>query len=247
MPWHGCSTRAAHEPVGSRRRATDLRPAWRAHGLPPGAVAGAAVVALIVLLALAAPWITPDDPLAQHLGARLEAPPSTICVHRRAGRDLLSRCCTAPRNTRAGRAGGALHGAAGTHVGIVAGFCGGWIDRLLSGLINLVMAFPASFWRWPSWACWDGIDQRGTRADPHGMAGLCAPGARGDAGAAPQRLHRAAQMQGIEVCGCSGVMSCLRVCHHAGPPGTGPGLDHPVGGGPGIPGPWHPAADPEWE
>jgi peptide/nickel transport system permease protein len=122
-----------------------IRSAWRAHGLPPGAVAGAAMVALLVLLALAAPWIAPDDPLAQHLGARLEAPSlHHLCGTDGLGRDLLSRLLYGGRATLGLVALVALFMVPlGLTVGIVAGFCGGWVDRVLSGLINLVMAFPA--------------------------------------------------------------------------------------------------------
>ena len=122
----------------------DVRPIWRTHGLPPGALAGAAVISLIVLLALAAPWIAPDDPLAQHLGGRLEGPSLRhLCGTDGLGRDLLSRLLYGARATLGLVALVALFMVPlGLTVGIVAGFCGGWIDRLLSGLINVVMAFP---------------------------------------------------------------------------------------------------------
>ena len=116
----------------------------RAHGLPTGALAGAAVISLIVLLALAAPWIAPDDPLAQHLGGRLQGPSlHHLCGTDGLGRDLLSRLLYGARATLGLVALVALFMVPlGLTVGIVAGFCGGWIDRLLSGLINVVMAFP---------------------------------------------------------------------------------------------------------
>jgi peptide/nickel transport system permease protein len=123
----------------------DVRPAWRGRRLPLETLAGASLIALIVLLALGAPWIAPYDPLAQHLVARLE-PPSFqhLCGTDGLGRDLLSRLLYGARATLGLVALVALLMVPlGVAIGIVAGFCGGWIDRLLTGMTNLVMAFPA--------------------------------------------------------------------------------------------------------
>jgi peptide/nickel transport system permease protein len=107
-------------------------------------VVGAGVVLLVVIVALAAPWIAPHDPLLQDLGNRLR-PPMTghILGTDGLGRDLLSRLIYGARPTLGLVAlVAALMVPIGLTVGIVSGYCGGWVERTLMGLTNIVMAFP---------------------------------------------------------------------------------------------------------
>jgi peptide/nickel transport system permease protein len=111
---------------------------------PPSLLGGAALLLLIAGAALLGPWLVAHDPITQDLAARLQ-PPSL--VHPLGtdglGRDQLSRLLYGARSTL----GlvvlvAALMVPLGLFIGIVGGYWSGWVDRLLGGLTNLVMAFP---------------------------------------------------------------------------------------------------------
>jgi peptide/nickel transport system permease protein len=123
-------------------------PAWSAmRGRAPrsrATVFGASVLALVTLAALAAPWLVPYDPLLQDISRRL-APPSTMHLlgTDSLGRDLLSRLLYGARATLGLTALVAvLMVPIGLSVGIASGYYGSWTDRVLSGVTNVVMAFP---------------------------------------------------------------------------------------------------------
>jgi len=108
------------------------------------AVLGTGVVTVVILIALAAPWIAPCDPLAQEVGHRLQPasaqhPLGTDGL----GRDLLSRLIYGARATL-GLVGlvVVLMAPIGLTLGIVAGYYGGLTERLLMGLTNITMALP---------------------------------------------------------------------------------------------------------
>lgn len=120
-------------------------PGMQGRALRSGAtVFGAGALVLVAFAALAAPWLAPCDPLLQDIGRRL-APPSAahLLGTDGLGRDLLSRLLYGARPTLAltGLVGLAMV-PVGLTIGIVSGYCGGWTERLLSGLTNIVMAFP---------------------------------------------------------------------------------------------------------
>lgn len=104
----------------------------------------ASALALVTLAALAAPWLAPYDPLLQDIGRRL-APPSAMHLLGTdgLGRDLLSRLLYGARATL-GLTGLVAVSMAptGLSIGIASGYYGGWTDRILSGVTNVVMAFP---------------------------------------------------------------------------------------------------------
>jgi peptide/nickel transport system permease protein len=109
-----------------------------------GAVFGAVVIVLVIFAAFGAPWISPQDPLLQDIGNRLQAPSWTHLLGTDAlGRDLLSRLIYGARPTLGlVTLVAALMVPIGMTIGIVAGYCGGWVERTLMGLTNIIMAFP---------------------------------------------------------------------------------------------------------
>ncbi|MBM3274190.1 MAG: ABC transporter permease, partial [Candidatus Sericytochromatia bacterium] len=109
-----------------------------------GAVAGAVVVALFLGVALLAPWIAPYDPLAQDLTVRLQPPgPAHWLGTDDLGRDVLSRLIAgAGISLQVGLLSVGLAFAAGSAIGLAAGYLGGWFDELLMRAIDIVMAFP---------------------------------------------------------------------------------------------------------
>jgi peptide/nickel transport system permease protein len=108
------------------------------------AVIGTSVIGFVLIIALAAPWIARCDPLHQDVGHRLE--PATL-QHPLGtdglGRDLLARLIYGARSTL-GLAGlvVVLMVPTGLCIGIVSGYYGGLIERVLMGLTNITMALP---------------------------------------------------------------------------------------------------------
>lgn len=110
-----------------------------------GLSVGLLVVAGVALAAVFAPWLAPNDPYAQDVGQRLLSPSLLHpCGTDGLGRDLLSRLLYGARTTLALVAlVAALMVPVGLTVGIAAGYYGGWLDRMLMGVTNVVMSFPA--------------------------------------------------------------------------------------------------------
>jgi ABC-type dipeptide/oligopeptide/nickel transport system permease subunit len=109
-----------------------------------GAVAGAFVAALFLAIALLARWLAPYDPLAQDLAVRLQPPgPAHWLGTDDLGRDVLSRLISgAGISLQVGLLSVGLAFAAGSAIGLAAGYLGGWFDELLMRAIDIVMAFP---------------------------------------------------------------------------------------------------------
>ena len=113
-------------------------------GLPPSLLGGSLLLLAILVPALWAPWLLPHDPLTQNLAQRLQ-PPSLLypCGTDGLGRDVLARLVYGTRATLGLVAVVALFMVPlGLVIGIAAGYLGGWVDRTLTALTNLVMAFP---------------------------------------------------------------------------------------------------------
>jgi peptide/nickel transport system permease protein len=105
---------------------------------------GLAVLGVCAVLAIAAPWLAPYDPLHQQIEARLQ-PPSLVhwLGTDSLGRDALSRLLYGARPTLLLVAlVAAFMAPIGLTFGILGGYFSGSVDRLLSGLTNVVMAFP---------------------------------------------------------------------------------------------------------
>jgi peptide/nickel transport system permease protein len=122
-----------------RRRWLRVPAPWRR----PLAVAGVAVVAAWLVIAVFAPVIGPDDPLAQNY-AILAAPSAAHWFGTdELGRDVLSRVLSGARVTLPlSVLLVILAMAIGAVVGATAGFIGGWADNVLMRLSDLFFAFP---------------------------------------------------------------------------------------------------------
>jgi peptide/nickel transport system permease protein len=105
---------------------------------------GMTAFCIALLAALTAPWIAPFDPIAQDIGQRLSPPTLMHLLGTDGlGRDILSRLIYGARPTLSLVALViSLSVPIGLTVGIVAGYCGGWIERALMGVTDVVMAFP---------------------------------------------------------------------------------------------------------
>ena len=109
-----------------------------------------AVVAVALLAAVFASVLAPQDPYAQRLLARLKAPvflPGGSTTHilgtDALGRDILSRLIYGARLSLFLAVTGCLGASLiGTILGLMAGRYGGWLDRILMGLVNMQLSIP---------------------------------------------------------------------------------------------------------
>ena len=122
-----------------------LHQLWRRLRKNRLAVAGGALLTLFLLIAAAAPWIAPRDPLAQDLYGRLSPPSAKNWFGTDDfGRDILSRVLHGSRvSLRVGVAAVAIALVVGTAVGLTAGYWGGLLDNVLMRLMDLMLAFPS--------------------------------------------------------------------------------------------------------
>jgi peptide/nickel transport system permease protein len=108
------------------------------------AIIGLVFIVFEILVALAAPWVAPYDPLDQSVREALK-PPSRqhLLGTDDVGRDLLSRIIYGARiSLRVGLIAVGIAGIAGVFIGTVAGFRGGGLDEVIMRLIDILLAFP---------------------------------------------------------------------------------------------------------
>jgi peptide/nickel transport system permease protein len=119
--------------------------------LKDGKVAfGLGVIALMLVAALAAPWLAPHDPLEQDLLNAFQAPlwkggdASHALGTDSLGRDILSRLVHGARPALIVAFVAALcAGLLGTALGLAAGYFGGRVDAAISRLVDVWMSFPS--------------------------------------------------------------------------------------------------------
>ena len=130
----------------SRRQARlgQLYRQWLAFKRNPMAVAGLAIIVLLLLIAAFAPLIAPFDPLAQALDKRLLPPSATNWFGTDAlGRDIFSRIVYGTRITLVIVLLVVVTvGPFGLLIGAISGYYGGWVDRLLMRITDVFLAFP---------------------------------------------------------------------------------------------------------
>jgi peptide/nickel transport system permease protein len=139
--------------VRDRRLAVNAPAEFRERS-PPGfwhrftrhrlAVAGMVFVAAIGLAALVTPWVSPYDPYKMQLpdarlGPSLEHPLGTDTL----GRDILTRVLVGGRVSIAvALSAVAISSGLGTVLGVIAGYCGGWVDSVIMRVTDMFMSIP---------------------------------------------------------------------------------------------------------
>ncbi|HEV2528923.1 MAG TPA: ABC transporter permease [Thermomicrobiales bacterium] len=123
---------------------------WRQTGLTPGGALGLALVAVLVIVAVLGPWLTPHDPARQSLGDRLQPPVWSGGSWDRPlgtdglGRDLLSRVIDGARvSLLVGVTATLVAGTIGVTLGLLAGGLGRRWDRAVSWLVSVELAIPS--------------------------------------------------------------------------------------------------------
>jgi peptide/nickel transport system permease protein len=109
-----------------------------------------AILLLLATAALAAPWISPHDPLRQSLLLRLKPPGSAgaqgmfLLGTDDLGRDLFSRILYGARASFAvATLSVAVSLAVGVTLGLVAGWVRGWIAAVVMRLVDTMLSIPA--------------------------------------------------------------------------------------------------------
>lgn len=111
----------------------------------PMTLAGLAVISVLMIVALFAPWIASHDPLQQDLARALQAPGTAHWFGTdEYGRDVFSRLVYGSRIT--------LYivllvtvivGPIGLLIGTVSGYFGGWVDSLFMRITDIFISFPS--------------------------------------------------------------------------------------------------------
>src|SRR5271169_6603074 len=110
----------------------------------PVAVAGLAVIVLFIAVATFAPLIAPFDPVATSWSAIRKAPSLAHWMGTdENGRDVLSRVVFGARaSLLAGVVAVLIAAGIGVPAGLLAGFAEGWIDIVLSRIVDAMLACP---------------------------------------------------------------------------------------------------------
>ncbi len=109
------------------------------------AVAGAAIILAFIFCAIAAPLIAPYDPVAQVIAERQTPPlsPGHLLGTDELGRDMLSRIIYGARVSLViGLVSVGIALAFGMLIGAISGYFGGWFDRIVMRIIDIMLAFP---------------------------------------------------------------------------------------------------------
>src|SRR5690606_8874890 len=105
------------------------------------------ILILVALAAIFAPVISPEGPFALG-GPRLAAPGTDghILGTDHLGRDILAQIVYGARvSLTIGLVAASISLVVGVLIGSIAGYCGGWVDILLSRLTDMFLIIPAFF------------------------------------------------------------------------------------------------------
>lgn len=145
-PHAAATLREAEPPPAPAARGTQalLRHFLYVMGENPVTAIAFLLFGLLVVLALFGPAIVPYDPLATNSARALESPSWDHWFGTdQLGRDVFSRVVVATRlDMMISVAAVALSFVVGSLLGAIAGYYGGWADRLIGRLVDTIMAFP---------------------------------------------------------------------------------------------------------
>ena len=149
------ATAGAVQAAGTLATAAPRRPAgrtWAAFRQHRLAVVSGVVLVLLLLGALFAPWLAPHDPYDLAIGPNGEIafaspPDATFPLGTDSvGRDVASRLIYGGRvSITIGLIAALVAISFGSLLGVVAGWFGGWTDRVVSRFADAVATFPALF------------------------------------------------------------------------------------------------------
>jgi peptide/nickel transport system permease protein len=108
------------------------------------AVIGLIIIALLVITAIAAPWLSPYKPDTSNVAQRFQGPSSLHLLGTDSiGRDILSRVIFGARTSLlVGLGAVGLATLFGQALGLIAGYFGGLVHHVIMRLIDALMAIP---------------------------------------------------------------------------------------------------------
>jgi len=123
---------------------------WRKLGRNPLALAGGLILAVVLGVAVAAPWVAPQDPAKQNLLRRFTPPmwvPGGSAAYPlgtdQVGRDVLSRMIHGARiSLLVGVAAVVVSVLVGVSLGLLSGYLGGRIDVVIMTVVDITLSFP---------------------------------------------------------------------------------------------------------
>ena len=127
-----------------RSDAGPWRRAWRRLRRRRGALVGLGFVAMFIVLALFAPLLATQDPIATSWGAIRQAPGAEHWFGTdEIGRDVFARVVWGTRaSLLAGVVSVSISLLLGVPIGLAAGFLGGWVDSVISRVTDAFLACP---------------------------------------------------------------------------------------------------------
>jgi peptide/nickel transport system permease protein len=119
---------------------------WRRFRRSPSALIGLTIIAVLAISAIFAPVLALHrDPIAQNLSATTLAPSwAHLAGSDKLGRDIFTRLLFGARlSVEIGFISVGIGLLIGTVFGVVAGFWGGWLDSVVMGFMDVMLAFPS--------------------------------------------------------------------------------------------------------
>jgi peptide/nickel transport system permease protein len=109
-----------------------------------GAVVGLVILGTLAAMALAAPWLSPRDPIKTAPREALQAPGARFLLGSdQFGRDVASRALHGARlSLTVGLIAVSIAVGLGTPVGLLSGYYGGRVDGLVMRVVDVLLAFP---------------------------------------------------------------------------------------------------------
>jgi peptide/nickel transport system permease protein len=117
---------------------------WRRFATHPLGLVGLAVILLLGVAAIAAPWLTSYDPIAQDMVNRLQPPSAAHWFGTdEFGRDVFARVVYGARTTiYIILLVTVIVAPIGLLIGACAGYLGGWADEILMRVTDIFLSFP---------------------------------------------------------------------------------------------------------
>lgn len=117
---------------------------WLTYARNPLGLLGLVILAVLVTMAMFAPWIAPHNPISGELTDRLLPPSGNFILGTdQQGRDIFSRIVFGARTTLYIIGLVAVTAAPiGLVIGATAGYLGGWVETVLMRLTDAFLAFP---------------------------------------------------------------------------------------------------------
>ncbi len=119
------------------------RALWQRLRRSKGALVGIVILAVLAIVAVAAPLIAPFDPIKISDNALFSPGSPYFFGSDQYGRDILSRILFGARiSLTIGLISVGIAATFGVTIGLLAGYYGGWVDALLMYVINVMLAVP---------------------------------------------------------------------------------------------------------